>query len=573
MLFNQNSNIALKLAAVKEKIEHTANNSKFKKVAGLILSILIFTVASASVLYYIFFASQGEFHSDCTDTIIWANASNESGHMFDTDFNYACFLPFGISLIMQPLVAVFGLSLTAHHLGMAAFFILLAVFMILLLREFKFSINRSLIGTSIFLAFTLSSKKMREIFWGHSIYYTLGILFVVIGCFILFKLFNTLDKLLNDPSAEKNTRIKFIVLSIIFFVFTMFTATDGISAMSIYCLPVIGAICMQHILDKRIRLFSKHTFIIFIMAALLLLSLLFGAKILAFWQGDMTAAYQDTYSRFTEMQNWMDNLHNVPLAWLRLFGVEAPTDKMLSDPEGITNMIRIFTAALTAVIPVIATCFYPKYKNDMTGKFIRIFIWIHWAVTALVLSGFVFGMLGSADWRLVPIIGTALILSIIFIAHTVCSHVTFGRFSALLIIPLFILSFINIKEVVKMPYDNYKSNIVFSIADVLESNDLTYGYASFWSANTVTLISGNKIKVRDVAIDNGSVNPGWLQTDNKWYKDQGPDQKEYFLLLSEDEMNMIYESGNTILNDSVRQLDPVINEKPYHIFIFDKNIF
>ena len=50
------------------------------------------------IAYYTVFPSRGAFHSDCTDTLMWALASHEGGSLFNPDFKYACLLD-GICLI------------------------------------------------------------------------------------------------------------------------------------------------------------------------------------------------------------------------------------------------------------------------------------------------------------------------------------------------------------------------------------------------------------------------------------------------------------------------------------------
>ena len=88
--------------------------NKYKKpvatVISYIIPVLIFLYVASIVIYFITSAYRAEFHSDCTDTILWANASIEGNAVYDKDFNYACFLPFGINVIMQPLIGMFGLT-------------------------------------------------------------------------------------------------------------------------------------------------------------------------------------------------------------------------------------------------------------------------------------------------------------------------------------------------------------------------------------------------------------------------------------------------------------------------------
>lgn len=48
------------------------------------------------VLYYVIFVAKGYYHSDCTDTIMWAEASLDAKALMNEDFAYACLLPFEI---------------------------------------------------------------------------------------------------------------------------------------------------------------------------------------------------------------------------------------------------------------------------------------------------------------------------------------------------------------------------------------------------------------------------------------------------------------------------------------------
>ena len=191
--------------AAEEK-EVTAPKKDPAKIIGriaawLVSAVLLIFVAGVTV-YYITTASKAEFHADCTDTITWAEASVESGHLYNEDFTYACFLPFSTSTLMIPLIHIFGFGMTAHIVGMTCFFVLLTVFMILMMREITGSFPPAMAGTAIFLSITLATKKLREIFWGHTIYYSLGILFLVFV--FLPVLYNCTDNRHNTSNERKS---------------------------------------------------------------------------------------------------------------------------------------------------------------------------------------------------------------------------------------------------------------------------------------------------------------------------------------------------------------------------------
>lgn len=551
------------------------NKDKIITVISYILPILIFLGVIASVVYYITVGFKSEFHADCTDTIMWANASHESGHVYDENFSYACFLPFGINLIMQPLISIFGLSLKAHIIGMLGYLILLVVFFCLMLKEMHWNIRSICFAGSVMLAVTVSSQKLREIFWQHTIYYSLGLLFIVIGLYLYFRLLNLSNKRQSlDPKDKKSQRLflHFLITFVCLAVFIMFTATDGISALSIFAIPFIAAIFAEAFANDSNKIFSLKTLKTFASAAIFGVMILLGIKLNERWVGDMTAGYQEAYSAYSGMSTWIEHIQNLPLAWMRLFGVEDMSGQPLFEKKSILNLLRIAASIILAVMPVIATCYYSKIKKAKGSQALRIWIWIHWASSAIVLVGYICGLLSTADWRLTPVIGTSLMLSIIFVHYIAVSKISSGRIIALISIPVILVAILNIQGLINLSKKDYKKeNYLFGLTELIEDAGLSYGYASFWNANAITLISDSEVKVRDVNISEYGISKRLYQSSSEWYKDQ-PGQDEYFLLLTSYEYSTIANGQNSLIEDATRNLSAFVNNVEYYILVFDHNI-
>ncbi len=549
------------------------NWAKFSKFASYFIIFLVFAFVTASTIRYITNGSKSEFHADCTDTIMWANASHESGHVYDTNFNYACFLPFGVNIIMQPLIGIFGLSMKAHIWGMMGFFILLTVFMVLMFREMKVDLKGSLLCTSGFLALTLSSGKLREIFWGHTIYYTLGILFLVIGGFLFFHILNLSDKCRKLAAENKKTKptfIRLIATVAITCIFVMFAATDGLSALSIFLLPFIAAICAEYFVNGNNNLASRKTVMIGGFAVLLGIMTLAGIKLNNYWAGDMTAGYAEANSNYSAMNTWLEHLQHMPLAWMELLGVVEMDGKKLYDAEGVMNLMNIFCAALIAVLPVVATCFYKKTGDTKTGKALRFMIWAHWAVTAIVISGYIFGTLSAANWRLTPVIGSASLLSLLFLYWAITECLETSRVAVVLALPVLWVSFTNSINVMKMSSDYYSKNYLFGLAEFIEDQGLEYGYATFWNANSLTLVSDNKLKVCDITVDNGIVNKRLYQSSSKWYEST-PEKTKYFLVLNDAEYQDAVNASSPAIAQAEEEMSTVVNNICFHILVSSQN--
>ena len=68
---------------------------KLKKCLIYFAALFFAVLSAGTVVYYIVYPSAAYFHADCSDTILWAQASYDSGTMFNPDFGYAAMLPFG----------------------------------------------------------------------------------------------------------------------------------------------------------------------------------------------------------------------------------------------------------------------------------------------------------------------------------------------------------------------------------------------------------------------------------------------------------------------------------------------
>lgn len=539
-----------------------------------VVAAVLFVGAAAAAVYYIVCAGKGEFHADCTDTIMWANATVESGHFYDPDFKYACFLPFSTSTLMIPLIKIFGFGMTAHIWGMMGFFILLTVFMVLMLKEMTDSLPAGLIGTSLFLSITLITPKMREIFWGHTIYYSLGILFLVIGAYLyarLLALHSRQASLKKEGKNHKGAAIHKLAVFLCLCLFMLLTGMDGITGFTLFALPFAGAVFIEQFLNKKYSTFSSRTAAATFRAIVFLIMAVVGNLINNALAGDLKASYQDANSEFSDMGTWLEHAQKLPFAWLRLLGVENLPDVMFTDKQGVPNLIFIMSAVIIAALPVIATLCYKKYGNDRKGRMMRIWVWMHWAVTAVVLMGYICGILAAADWRIIPMIGTSLILGISFVCWAVTTNADSSRIAALLIIPVFAAGCLSFDKVRKMPKDGYKQNDQFLIAEFLEEQGVTKGYATFWNANSVTLITDGKVRVSDVTVDESGVFRRNYQSSKKWYETD-PEQSEYFLLLNSYEYSRFVNSRDYINNTPVDTVETVINSQTYTLLIYDHNI-
>ena len=119
-----------------------------------------------------------------------------------------------------------------------------------------------------------------------------------------------------------------------------------------------------------------------------------------------------------------------------------------------------------------------------------------------------------------------------------------------------------------MPADYNQHSGLYIVADYLENNNLTYGYATFWNANSLTVISDSKSKVRSIRVsDEGEYSINYYQSQRSWFDDQ-PNQENYFLLLNGNEYENIKNNNNLVLQIPHTE----VNVEGYTILVFNENI-
>ena len=352
-------------------------------------------------LYYIYGPGEGYFHSDCTDTLYWANAAIEGNGIFDDQYNYAALLPFSTVWIMQPLIKIFGFGMKAHNLGMAIFALIFAGSIYFCARSAKMSHLWS--STSVFAVFMLlsCSDKLREMMWGHTIYYSLGLV-------LLFFLIGFGLKLID--ALENRKWIAAGIWGALLFGISAGSATDGMQIIVLTVLPAVAAFAAERIFAGNDALISKRTAPSFISAAVIGAGTLLGMKILTVItrDGEIRAGYTAGYSGWSEVSSWLPNAQKFVNHYFSLLGVNMKQNAPLFDGESLPYFFRIAVGIILLVAPVVILCLYGKLKS----RGVKVMVWAHFVLTAVVMFGYICGELSAANWRLTPILGSSALLTL-----------------------------------------------------------------------------------------------------------------------------------------------------------------
>ncbi|MCD8158642.1 MAG: hypothetical protein LUD77_07050 [Clostridiales bacterium] len=420
-----------------------------------------------------------------------------------------------------------------------------------------------------------SSTKLRELFWEHIIHYSLGaflsfILFALAFAFLKhfenngfsFKIKSETEgkkKKSDDlPKYEKYT----VILGVCLFLWAFFSAFDGLTTLALSSVPAIGAFALVILFDFKHKIVSKENLSLLYAFIIIAAATVIGTLFLNSASADISTAYGSAYSNIVNSDEWSNNLLKFLQQWTSLLGADYEIGGAITSGKNILAAIKMAGSLVLFLTPVAALFMFPKINRNE-----RIFTIFHWLMSGFVLYGYIFGNLSSVNWRLSPIICSAIITDMI-VWKAVWSAFNVKRGAVLLAALVAASGIVTTCQIWSMPFDYGRDNDLHKAVELLEKNGLDYGYATYWNANILTLLSSSKVKVRDVNIDEDEPRAGWLNSDGIWFEDQ-PDRDTYFFLLTQSEYESASERNHVIL-ENARE---IISEGNWVVVVKNENIF
>jgi len=321
---------------------------------------------------------------------------------------------------------------------------------------------------------------------------------------------------------------------------------------------------LERFFREKTKLFSRENRPFFIILSVIGSGVVIGLGLHILLALKVPQGYADAYSSYSAPSEWWGNITRFFEHWFTLYGVDVAYGDPIKSVDSILNLFRIISGFILLIIPIVALAKYAKI-NDYK---IRVLLISHFILTILLMIGYIFGFLASASWRLSPLLASSILLSVIYL-KTLIDGVDTRRLACVFLAPIMIVSSITMVSIIRMPADynmEYGMNDGYFLARELETLGLEYGYADFWHANAITIISDSSVKVRSVT---DQLDIYHYQSQLSWYEDQeGIDT--YFILLTNSQYNVArakdwYDLEHTEVT--------ITGSKTYHILIFSENIF
>ncbi len=537
-----------------------------KNIIDIVVSCAFLAISFWILLYYVTGPALAYFHSDCADSLIWAQAMLESGEILSEDFSYAAILPFGSPLWMVPILKIFGYTMKAQTLSMCVFAVIFVLSALSFFRSMKWRYSISSVATFCLVMLLSGSVKLREIMWEHVIYYSLGILFIMLLLNLVFRLY---DKLRDFPKMKTADVVKASIYGLLLLILCAGIATDGFQLIGLTIIPVIAALVAYTIFQKD-ALISAPTLKKYAICVVMAIGTVAGIMLLNNLtnDGQITAGYADAYSKWSPINDWEKNARTFPSQYLTLFGVNIDLSEELFSGKSIMMMLVIIGALTALVCPFIL---FARYKH--LDRYSKIVSWAHLVVTAVTMVGFICGGLANANWRLTPFLGSSIIATAVFVKHLLGIKGSCRRVAVLLSLLLLLVSAQTAKTITEMEKDLGKDDPLQIVADTLAEKGYTRGYATFWNAAETALRSDGAVDVITVTIDSGGLQKRDYQTMNYWFDDvEG--QENYFILMDLSEYDSLIITGDFNENppNNAKIID-TIECANYFIVVLNKNPF
>ena len=484
------------------------------------LAFVLFALAAAVVLRWLWsgvFLS--EFHSDTTDTLLWAAASRDAGAIASPTFRYAYFIPFGGNCFLIPFLALFGTGITALRCGMTVFFAVFVFAAYALFRSLKWSRSVRWFSVALLLTVASATPKMREIYFGHILYYSLGTLFFFLG----------LAFAPNPCGAEADTRQRKVVRGTIFAIVMTWAASCGMPLLLYAVIPVLGAWILVRSAEQQP--FSKECD----GAAFLPGALGAGAGLALFLilsRNLLPVDYAEFYDRFSPPSHWWLNLAGLLGQWILLFCPSFLENVPIAGGEGFPAAGQIAMALLLAATPVFALfrfrTFSPRERMLVAG---------HWILAAEVLFFWTFGSISDANWRLSPLVLSSAAVTACLLRRLLSDGTIFlRRAAAASSLFLFAVCFLTHIQTSLLPCNWHVWRGRGTLVPLLESIGVRDGYCTdFWFSNVVTVLSGDHCRIREVVRRNGSWQGRRYNTDDRWFEPDPERTRTVFVCLPEEE--------------------------------------
>lgn len=491
------------------------------------ISWALFAIACSLLLFYLGVTYRALMHSDATMKLLLGEEMLHARSLFPRDWNYVndIWILFP-SLIAAPLLTISAPSLWLHSLVdvIAAGFVLYSAW--LAGRAVGLQGPLRLLPASV-LACGLSTTFVEDVF-GQSAYSAVT--------FTLLLLAGSCARQLAAPAGAPRRRDYWIVAILL-----LVSVASGPRGVASYAGPLLLALAGFHALSgqrpdegrRARRLLGVVVTASFVGA----LAFVLLRRVLRYREGVISLG-------FAPHAQIPDHLRLVLANWLQMFDALPPDGGHFSLLLAATYAIRLALAATIFLLPIVLAL----RLQGLQSTALRFLVLFHLAITASTIYLLVFTGVyaeGTMTTRyLVPLLPTALLILGLWLQQLAAAW----QFNAAHASWLVILAFLSLSPVqLVAPAFRHWPDLDSGLRDnrhagllaALQQAGLHRGFASYWNASVLDVLSGGDVRAAGVVFSPGSLpKPFRHLSADRWY---GPDWAPgpTFLILGPSEADMI----------------------------------
>lgn len=528
---------------------------KKEKILNLIsLSFLIINLLL--LIWFIFIGYENEFHSDSAAKVLLAREIYDTRNFFPKDWNYAngdLFIIFG-QLFIIPLLAFMPAGFLTHAISGSIFSVLILIGVWLITTITEMALYKRIAIVAIFAGGL--SGVMTENLYGQ-ISYGVILLFCLFIIYFCIKYINT--------NGKKRIGFGLGIFLLIFFS----CWSNPTRALIYYIIPLVGTSILMFFSNEKK---NKHSYIklIIILSIGSVVGIIFNQIPI----NNVSNVIGASDGKWLDIESIFDKLFFMAKGLYSQLGGLPVSGENLFEPRALYSGLRFFIATLVIVLIPISL-----YKAT-TSNNINLQILGFYSFILLVISIFIYLSTSIPDVSdpiqssryLVP--GVAICFLLLLLTEIDFNNRSPLLESSILIIYIIFLTCgystyiktgLTYKELGQEgQLDEERKNLI----NLLETNNLFYGYSTYWNAGAVSVISNETIKVRPIQIERGIPIPFRHLSSNSWYRSEFWKDQTFLLLKKEEAKNLNWD----VLKSYKVIPKNIINYKEYIIFVFEGNI-
>lgn len=521
---NLNDSSHATVKAAEDSIAQLLKWGKRALVAFFLLSVCL-------LIYYQFVGYRSSFHSDAAAKNLLANEILRQGSYFPSDWNYVngdIWVLFGQTFIVPFLpFAKNGFVLHAISGAISAVLILWSVWLVasMSLRSnwMKFLVLTIFAGG---ISSVMAENLYGQVSYGNVLFFC---------CFTLYAAWRWLEA--DTLRSKLSWAAIFSALSIVTF------WGNPQRAAAYDALPLViaaaawayasGPIISWNSASRRFRL-SESANSVLLLCLLLAGSAIIGSALHAFSISGLNNTEGAGSARWLDFKGLVANIPNTLQGILGIFGAIPVAGEKVTTPAGAIAAVRLLTITMFLVlIPYLV-------KRAMCDASRSTVMFATFVAAGLGLFVFLQMTTSTADMTdpvtsgryMVPFLALAIVLCAYAVEHAPLRKIyVWLSWTVLLVLLASIFSPGHSFYRMLRPH---ALSVQQQLALDLQKAGLKYGYATFWNAGAVSVLSGGEVRVRQILVRDSSLTPFRHLSSNAWYRPEAW-KGETFLALTQEE--------------------------------------